>query len=143
MMQFDADGDGKVSKQEAPERMQEGFDAMDTNKDGALDQAEIKALREMMRAKFRGGGGPGGGPAAVGSAGLREDRNAASGRNANLECARLVVAFFLSLSFGVAEERRERPKRKRRKESGDKSHALQSGTASHELRLHSSDLEEP
>ena len=64
MMQFDADGDGKVSKQEAPERMQEGFDAMDTNKDGALDQAEIKALRDMMRAKFRGGGGPGGGPPA-------------------------------------------------------------------------------
>ncbi len=61
LMQFDADGDGKVSKQEAPERMQEGFDAMDTNKDGALDQAEIKALRDMMRAKFRGGG-PGGGP---------------------------------------------------------------------------------
>ncbi len=61
LMQFDADGDGKVSKQEAPERMQEGFDAMDTNKDGALDQAEIKALRDMMRAKFRGGGGPPGG----------------------------------------------------------------------------------
>jgi HlyD family secretion protein len=64
LMQLDADGDGKVSKQEAPERMQEGFDAMDTNKDGALDQAEIKALREMMRAKFRGGapsGGPSGG----------------------------------------------------------------------------------
>ncbi|MCU0875326.1 MAG: HlyD family efflux transporter periplasmic adaptor subunit [Pirellulaceae bacterium] len=61
LMQFDADGDGKVSKQEAPERMQEGFDAMDTNKDGALDQAEIKALRDMMRAKFRAGGGPPGG----------------------------------------------------------------------------------
>jgi hypothetical protein len=60
LMQFDADGDGKVSKQEAPERMQEGFDALDTNQDGALDQAEINALREMMRAKFRGGGGPGG-----------------------------------------------------------------------------------
>ena len=52
-MQFDADGDGKVSKQEAPERMQEGFDALDTNKDGALDQDEIKAMRDKMRAKFR------------------------------------------------------------------------------------------
>jgi HlyD family secretion protein len=61
LMQFDADKDGKVSKQEAPERMQEGFDALDTNKDGALDQAEIKAMRDMMRAKFRGGGEPGGG----------------------------------------------------------------------------------
>jgi collagen type III alpha len=68
-MQFDADGDGKVSKQEAPERMQEGFDAMDTNKDGALDPAEIKALREMMRAKFRGGGGPDGGPSGGGFGG--------------------------------------------------------------------------
>jgi HlyD family secretion protein len=62
LMQLDADGDGKVSKQEAPERMQEGFDAMDTNKDGALDQSEINALREKMRAKFRADGGPGGGP---------------------------------------------------------------------------------
>lgn len=61
LMQFDADGDGKVSKQEAPERMQEGFDGLDTNKDGALDRAEINALRDMMRAKFRSGGGPGGG----------------------------------------------------------------------------------
>jgi len=62
-MQFDSDGDGKVSKQEAPERMQEGFDALDANQDGALDQDEIQAMREKMRAKFRGGGGrPSGGP---------------------------------------------------------------------------------
>jgi len=63
LMQFDSDGDGKVSKQEAPERMQEGFDALDANQDGALDQDEIQAMREKMRAKFRGGGGrPSGGP---------------------------------------------------------------------------------
>lgn len=59
VMQFDADGDGKISKQEAPERMQEGFDAFDTNKDGFLDQGEIRAMREKMRGKYRGGS-PGG-----------------------------------------------------------------------------------
>ncbi len=61
LMQFDADGDGKVSKPEAPERMQEGFDEFDTDKDGALDRSEINAMREKMRAKFRGGSGPPGG----------------------------------------------------------------------------------
>ncbi len=48
LMQLDANGDGKVSKQEAPERMQEGFDEFDTDKDGALDRSEINAMREKM-----------------------------------------------------------------------------------------------
>lgn len=60
LMQLDADGDGKISKAEAPERMLETFDEFDTNKDGLLDQNEIRALRDKMRAKFSGG--PPGGP---------------------------------------------------------------------------------
>lgn len=55
LMQADADGDGKISKTEAPERLLEAFDEFDTNRDGALDASEIQALRDKLRAKFRGG----------------------------------------------------------------------------------------
>jgi Ca2+-binding EF-hand superfamily protein len=53
LMQFDADGDGVVSRAEAPERMQDRFDQIDANGDGAIDSQEIDA----MRSRF---GGPGG-----------------------------------------------------------------------------------
>ena len=55
LMQFDANKDGKVSKDEVPETMQPFFDRMDQNGDGQIDAAEIAALRSRM-------GGPGGGP---------------------------------------------------------------------------------
>ena len=55
LMQFDADGDGKLSREEAPERLRELFDQFDTNKDGMLDRSEIRALQDKMRAKYRGG----------------------------------------------------------------------------------------
>jgi collagen type III alpha len=51
---LDKDGDGKVSKEEAPERMKENFDKMDANKDGFLTPDELKAHRP------EGPGGPGG-----------------------------------------------------------------------------------
>lgn len=59
LMQYDKNGDGKVTKDEAPEQMQSFFDRMDTNGDGAIDRQEIEA----MRARFGGAGGgpPGGG----------------------------------------------------------------------------------
>jgi len=56
IMENDANKDGKVSKEEAPERMREGFDRMDNNKDGFIDRAEL----EEMGRRFRGG--PGGRP---------------------------------------------------------------------------------
>jgi zinc protease len=52
---FDANGDGKLQKSEAPERMQEFFDRMDANGDGTVDAAEAAA----MRGQGRGPGGPG------------------------------------------------------------------------------------
>jgi len=60
LMQFDKNGDGKVSKEELPEEMQPMFDRADANGDGAVDAAEI----EQMRSRFApgGGGGPTGGP---------------------------------------------------------------------------------
>lgn len=57
LAQFDADGDGKISKEEAPERMQERFDTMDANGDGFIDQEEMQAMRQRLG----GRGGPGGG----------------------------------------------------------------------------------
>lgn len=42
---LDKNGDGKITKDEAPARMQERFDAVDANKDGALDPQELQAAR--------------------------------------------------------------------------------------------------
>ena len=55
-MSNDKDGDGKISKDEAPSFLQGIFDNVDTNKDGFLDKSESDAMR-----KNRGGGGGGGG----------------------------------------------------------------------------------
>jgi hypothetical protein len=53
LMSNDKNKDGKVSRDEAPEGMQNFFDRMDANGDGFIDQAELDARR--------GGGGGGGG----------------------------------------------------------------------------------
>lgn len=64
IMQSDADGDGKVSKAEAPERMARFFDRVDTNSDGYIDAdeaAEMQRRRAEQQAAGGGRGGPGGG----------------------------------------------------------------------------------
>ncbi len=55
--QLDKNGDGGISKEEAPDRMKENFDAIDTNKDGKIDQNEARAM--MERRNGAGGRGPG------------------------------------------------------------------------------------
>ncbi len=50
----DANGDGKIQKSEAPERLKNRFDELDTNGDGAIDAAEAAAMRGGRR---RGQGG--------------------------------------------------------------------------------------
>jgi Ca2+-binding EF-hand superfamily protein len=70
-MAFDANGDGKLSRSELPERFQGIFDRGDENKDGFLTPGEIRkvataqaALAESARPGGRGGPdrGPGEGP---------------------------------------------------------------------------------
>src|SRR6516165_6013695 len=49
LMAFDKNKDGKITRDELPERMQFLIDLGDTNKDGALDRDEIKKLATSRR----------------------------------------------------------------------------------------------
>lgn len=62
LMQNDKNGDGKLSKDELPERMQAMFGNLDKNSDGFLDKAELEAAIAQMRQQRGGGDGqrPGG-----------------------------------------------------------------------------------
>ena len=53
---LDTDKDGRISKDEAPDRMRERFDMIDANSDGFLDKEEQEALIARMRERFRNGG---------------------------------------------------------------------------------------
>src|SRR4051794_40741049 len=44
VMAFDKNKDGKVTREELPERMHHLIEQGDTNKDGALDRDELRAL---------------------------------------------------------------------------------------------------
>src|SRR5438270_10154997 len=53
LMRYDKNGDGKITKDELPERMHYLIELGDTNKDGALDRDEIKALAAKLDADGR------------------------------------------------------------------------------------------
>lgn len=63
LMQYDKDGDGKVSKEEAPAQMQAFFGRIDTNGDGFIDKSEVSAAaaRRRQGGGMKKGGRPGGG----------------------------------------------------------------------------------
>lgn len=63
MAALDKNGDGKISKDEAPGGMKDRFDTMDSNGDGFIDKAEQAALMRKFQQQGGGGrpGGPGGG----------------------------------------------------------------------------------
>ena len=64
LMSHDKDGDGKISKDEAPAFMTSFFDKVDGNGDGYVDAKEIAS---MKRNRPAGGGAGGGAPGAGGS----------------------------------------------------------------------------
>ena len=49
LARHDANGDGKIQRSEAPERLKNRFDELDTNSDGAIDAAEAGAMRGGRR----------------------------------------------------------------------------------------------
>ena len=56
----DANGDGKISKEEAPERLKERFDRLDANTDGSVDKEEfVRAMARIANAGGQPGGAPG------------------------------------------------------------------------------------
>jgi hypothetical protein len=64
---FDPDGDGKVSRDEAPNRLRESFDEIDADKDGFIVESEIgQFFRQMPGRRGGGPGSNGGGPTASG-----------------------------------------------------------------------------
>lgn len=56
---MDANGDGKISKEEAPDRMKEGFARMDKDGDGFLTQEELRQMFEGRGPRPEGGRPPG------------------------------------------------------------------------------------
>jgi hypothetical protein len=66
IMKQDADKDGKISKEEATDRLKEQWGQNDTNGDDFLDRTEVKAMVDRIAERFKqrqqqGGGGPPGG----------------------------------------------------------------------------------
>ncbi|MDA1065341.1 MAG: hypothetical protein O3C43_02430 [Verrucomicrobia bacterium] len=49
LMDFDANKDGKITKDELPEPMQQRFGRMDENSDGVIDQTEVDAMIERSQ----------------------------------------------------------------------------------------------
>lgn len=75
----DANKDGKLSKDEASERMRENFDQMDTDKDGAVSKEEFTQGMSQFRRGGGGAGGPGGGEGAPRGEGERGPRGGGDG----------------------------------------------------------------
>ena len=61
MLENDKDKDGKVTRDELPERWQRMLEFADQNNDGALDKSELEAMSQRFGRRGRGGfGGRGG-----------------------------------------------------------------------------------
>jgi hypothetical protein len=58
IMAFDRNKDGKITRDELPERMHFLIELGDTNKDGALDREEVKKLAARLATAPGGPGGP-------------------------------------------------------------------------------------
>lgn len=76
LMAFDANGDGKLSRSELPDRFQGLFDRGDANQDGFLTPDEIRKMAAAQAAPpAQAGGGERGGPGGRGGDGPRREMN--------------------------------------------------------------------
>ena len=71
VLSFDENGDGKISKDELPERMQGLMERGDADGDGALDKDELAKIAASFQGQGqgRGPGGPDAGPEGRGGLG--------------------------------------------------------------------------
>jgi len=53
LREADKDGDGKISREEVPERLLPIFDRVDANRDGKLDEVELRQIAERLQAARR------------------------------------------------------------------------------------------
>lgn len=80
LKEADADHNGKISREEAPERLKANFERLDTNGDGQLDEQEVRAMLGRMSGRGEGrrpdgeGRRPGGEGRPDGERGPRPDR---------------------------------------------------------------------
>jgi Ca2+-binding EF-hand superfamily protein len=65
ILAYDKNKDGKLDKQELPERMQRMMERGDTNQDGVLDKKELETMAQRLSQRPQGQrpGGAGGRPA--------------------------------------------------------------------------------
>jgi len=59
-MSHDKNDDGRLSKDEVPERMRRFFDRVDTNSDGQIDKSEAEAMAKRFSDRNAQRGGRGG-----------------------------------------------------------------------------------
>jgi hypothetical protein len=73
-MNQDADSDGKLSREEAPERLVRQFDAADSNSDGQLDEVELRQIARRIAQRMENSAGPDGPGGPQGPDGARRPR---------------------------------------------------------------------
>jgi Ca2+-binding EF-hand superfamily protein len=92
MTRLDKNGDGKISKDEAPERIKENFDRLDANKDGNIDAEEFARMATGFGGRPGAPGAPAGAPGRPGEPGRPGAPGGLGGPMVNLPVLRALDA---------------------------------------------------